>query len=78
MFYKFDTNGIYCGTSEIEVAYSTSVSPPDENESAKWVWNHVSWVGLPHSWQPSHIPMEIVVEEIVPTVEPVAETTPAE
>ena len=47
MYYKFEISGLYCGTSETEVAYSTSVAPPDESVTPKWVWNHVNWVCLP-------------------------------
>lgn len=68
MFYKFEISGLYCGTSETEVPYSTSVAPPDENVTAKWVWNHVNWVGLPLTWK-------YVQAEYVP---PVVEETPAE
>jgi hypothetical protein len=69
MFYKFEISGLYCGTSETEVPYSTSVAPPDENETAKWVWNHVNWVGLPLTWK------YVQAEYIEP---PVVEETPAE
>lgn len=68
MYYKFEISGLYCGTSETEVPYSTSVAPPDENETAKWVWNHVNWVGLPLTWQ-------YVQASYTP---PVVEETPAE
>lgn len=74
MFYKFEISGLYCGTSTTQVPYSTSVAPPDENATAKWVWNHVNWVGLPLDWEPiksEQVPVEIVEE-------PVVEETPAE
>ena len=68
MFYKYDTSGLYCGTSPEEVAYSTSVAPPDENVTAKWVWNHVNWVGLPLTWKyvpaPYNPPPEELIEEL--------------
>lgn len=50
MFYKFDTTGLFCGTSQVEGPYMTTVAPPDENVTAKWVWNHVDWVAMPLSW----------------------------
>lgn len=50
MFYTFNVNGLYTGTSATQTAYSTTVAPPDNNETAKWVWNHVNWVGLPMDW----------------------------
>lgn len=70
MFYKFDINGIYIGTSKTEVPYSTSVAPLDENETATWIWNHVSWIAKPVGWkypepQAGPIPVEEVVEEVV-------------
>jgi len=75
MYYKFEISGLYCGTSETEVAYSTSVAPPDENITAKWVWNHVNWVGLPLDWE--YVPAQYVASPVVET--PVVETpaTPA-
>ena len=81
MYYKFETSGLYCGTSETEVPYSTSVAPPNENITAKWVWNHVNWVGLPLEWE--YVPAqynEPVVEEApaTPAVETPTEETPAE
>lgn len=51
MYYKYDTTGLYCGTCTDEECYTTTVAPPDENVTAKWVWNHVNWVGLPLSWR---------------------------
>ena len=51
MFYKFDVSGLYCGSSEVQIDRSTPIAPPDENITAKWVWNHVNWVGLPLTWQ---------------------------
>ena len=51
MFYKFDVSGLYCGSSKVQIDRSTSVAPPDENITAKWVWNHVNWVGLPLTWE---------------------------
>ena len=74
MFYKFDINGIYCGTTSTQEQYTTSVAPPDENETATWVWNHVSWVGLPMNWKPVQAEYIPVVEE---TPAPVVEETPA-
>ena len=75
MYYKFEISGLYCGTSETEVAYSTSVAPPDENITAKWVWNHVNWVGLPLEWE--YVPATYSEPPVVAT--PVVETpaTPA-
>jgi hypothetical protein len=70
MFYKFDTNGIYCGTTSTQEQYSTSIAPPDENETATWVWNHVNWVGLPMNWKPIQ---PVYVE---PLAAPVVEETP--
>lgn len=74
MFYKFDINGIYCGTSKNEVEYSTSVAPPDANETATWVWNHYDWVAMPLGWTP------VQAEYIPPVVEetPTEQTTPVE
>jgi hypothetical protein len=51
MYYKFEISGLYCGTSEEKIPYSCDVAPPDENITAKWVWNHVNWVGLPLDWE---------------------------
>jgi len=76
MYYKFEISGLYCGTSETEVAYSTSVAPPDENITAKWVWNHVNWVGLPLDWeyvQATYNPPPVVE---TPVVETPTEETP--
>ena len=78
MYYKFEISGLYCGTSEEKIPYSTDVAPPDENVTAKWVWNHVNWVGLPLDWQ--YVQAEYnppsVVTPVAPTA-PAAET-PAE
>ena len=71
MFYKFDINGIYCGTTSTQEPYSTSVAPPDANETATWVWNHYDWVALPLGWKP--IQAEYVAP---PVVETPAESTP--
>ena len=81
MYYKFEISGLYCGTSETEVPYSTSVAPPDENETAKWVWNHVNWVGLPLDWK--YVPATyseppVVTPVVTPVVETPAEETPTE
>jgi len=51
MYYKFEISGLYCGTSDEQIPYSTDVAPPDENVTHKWVWNHVNWVGLPLEWE---------------------------
>jgi hypothetical protein len=51
MYYKYDTSGLYCGTCLTQESYTTTVAPPDENVTAKWVWNHVNWVGLPLTWE---------------------------
>lgn len=74
MFYKFNINGIYCGTSKNEVEYSTSVAPPDANETATWVWNHYDWVAMPLGWTP--VQADPVVEETPAPTEPTP--TPAE
>lgn len=71
MFYKFNVNGLYIGTSKTQVAYSTSVAPPDD-DSQKWIWNHVSWVGVPITWQ------YVQPEYKEPPAPPVVEETPAE
>lgn len=81
MYYKFEISGLYCGTSETEVPYSTSVAPPDENVTAKWVWNHVNWVGLPLEWE--YVPATyseptVVTPVVTPVVETPAEETPTE
>lgn len=76
MYYKFEISGLYCGTSETEVAYSTSVAPPDENETAKWVWNHVNWVGLPLTWQ--YVQATYSEPVVTPVVTPVVETPAVE
>jgi hypothetical protein len=79
MYYKFEISGLYCGTSETEVAYSTSVAPPDENITAKWVWNHVNWVGLPLEWEyvQATYSEPTVVTPVAPAVETPAAETPA-
>lgn len=76
MFYKFDVNGIYGGTSETEVSYSTNVAPTDNNETATWVWNHVNWVAMPLGWKPIQAEYIPIVEET--PVEEVTEPTPTE
>jgi len=76
MYYKFEIYGLYCGTSDEQVPYSTSVAPPDENITAKWVWNHVNWVGLPLEWE--YVPAQYVsppVVEETPVVETPTEPT---
>jgi len=70
MYYKFDVNGIYCGISEEKIPYSTDIAPPDENTTAKWVWNHYSWIGMPTDWEP------IKAQYVEPTV--VTPVAPAE
>jgi hypothetical protein len=78
MYYKFEISGLYCGTSTEQVPYSTDVAPPDENETAKWVWNHVNWVGLPLTWQyvqATYNPPPVVETPVVET--PTEETPPA-
>jgi hypothetical protein len=72
MYYKFEISGLYCGTSDEQIPYSTDVAPPDENITAKWVWNHVNWVGLPLEWE--YVQAQYV-EPVVVT--PVAPATPA-
>jgi len=76
MYYKFEISGLYCGTSETEVAYSTSVAPPDENITAKWVWNHVNWVGLPLEWE--YVPATYSEPPVVATPATPAAETPTE
>ena len=81
MYYKFEISGLYCGTSEEKIPYSTSVAPPDENITHKWVWNHVNWVGLPLEWE--YVPATYseppaVTPVVTPVVETPAEETPAE
>lgn len=81
MYYKFEISGLYCGTSETEVPYSTDVAPPDENITAKWVWNHVNWVGLPLEWeyvQAQYVEPVVVTPVVTPVVETPAEETPTE
>lgn len=78
MYYKFEISGLYCGTSETEVPYSTSVAPPDENITAKWVWNHVNWVGLPLDWeyvQATYSEPPVVTPVVTPVVETPTEPT---
>jgi hypothetical protein len=77
MYYKFEIYGLYCGTSEEKIPYSTDVAPPDENVTAKWVWNHVNWVGLPLDWEY----VQATYNEppvVTPVVETPAEETPTE
>jgi hypothetical protein len=69
MFYKFNVNGLYIGTSETEVPYSTSVAPPDD-ASQKWIWNHVGWVGMPTTWE------YVMPDSVVLPVPPAEEPTP--
>jgi hypothetical protein len=76
MYYKFEIYGLYCGTSEEQIPYSTSVAPPDENVTAKWVWNHVNWVGLPLDWE--YVPAEYTPPPVVVTPATSATETPAE
>ncbi len=43
MYFKFDTFGRFCGTSEVPVPYSTPVEPPEQNENYNWTgasWSH--------------------------------------
>lgn len=78
MYYKFEISGLYCGTSEEQIPYSTSVAPPDENVTAKWVWNHVNWVGLPLDWeyvQATYSEPSVVTPVVTPVVETPAEPT---
>ena len=77
MYYKFEISGLYCGTSEENIPYSTSVAPPDENVTAKWVWNHVNWVGLPLDWEYVQATYSEPIV-VTPVVETPAETPPAE
>jgi len=79
MYYKFEISGLYCGTSEEKIPYSTSVAPPDENITAKWVWNHVNWVGLPLDWEyvQATYSEPTVVTPVAPAVETPAAETPA-
>jgi hypothetical protein len=77
MFYTFDVYGLYTGTSETEVAYSTGVAPPDENVTAKWVWNHVNWVGLPLDWKYAEVEYVATPVVVTPVVKTLVET-PAE
>jgi hypothetical protein len=72
MYYKFEISGLYCGTSDEQVPYSCDVAPPDENITAKWVWNHVNWVGLPLDWE--YVPATYSEPTVVT---PVAPATPA-
>lgn len=76
MFYKFDVNGIYCGTSKTEEQYSTSVKPRDKNETATWVWNHAEWVAMPLGWEPLQVDHRFVIPE-APDDLPSEETPPA-
>lgn len=69
MFYVFNVNGLYVGTSETEVLYSTSVAPPDD-ASQKWIWNHVNWVGVPTTWE------YVMPDSVVPPDAPAEEPTP--
>jgi hypothetical protein len=80
MYYKFEISGLYCGTSDEKIPYSTDVAPPDENVTAKWVWNHYNWVGMPSDWTPVQAEYVPVVEEApaTPAVETPAEETPTE
>ena len=79
MYYKFEIYGLYCGTSEEKIPYSTDVAPPDENVTAKWVWNHVNWVGLPLDWEyvQAAYSEPPVVTPVAPAVETPAAETPA-
>ena len=79
MYYKFEISGLYCGTSDEQVPYSTDVAPPDENITAKWVWNHVNWVGLPLDWEYVQATYNepTVVTPVAPAVETPAAETPA-
>lgn len=72
MFYMFNVNGLYVGTSTTEVPYSTSVAPPDENVTAKWIWNHLNWVGVPLDWE--YVQATYSEPTVVET--PVVEETP--
>lgn len=74
MFYKFDVNGIYCGTSKTEVSYSTNVAPPSTDNEKTWVWNHVNWVAMPSGWKP--IQHEYTSVTVEPPVEVPSEETP--
>ena len=74
MFYTFNVNGLYTGTSATQTAYSTTVAPPDENITHKWVWNHVNWVGLPLTWQ--YVPATYNPPPVVET--PTEPTPPTE
>jgi hypothetical protein len=69
MFYTFDISGLYSGAVESQTDRSTSVAPPDENITAKWVWNHVNWVGLPLTWE--YVPATYTTLEVTPVVTPV-------
>lgn len=69
-YYKFTVYGLYDGKVKKEEPYTTSVAPPDENVTAKWVWNHVNWVAMPLDWE--YVPA-MYVPTPLPTQEPAVE-----
>lgn len=66
MVYNFNVNGIYVNKTRNRTERCTNVAPPDENETATWVWNHVNWVAMPLGWKPDEAmptPIETSIEE---------------
>lgn len=50
MYYTYNSYGFYTGTSTIKTDRCTTVQPPND-DSKKWNWNDVEWVGLPGDYQ---------------------------